>query len=863
MVRGVRTAMARPNEAQLEAWRQIESALGDAMNALMNEEETTQRPLDAQLAFIATHLVQRPPATHEPDVRGNGVETEVEELRKELRTLRAELRAVGAAGDTTRSQVAALQTQVAAAAVLNGRDGHLSNRQLASSISLSISPDVTTKLQTTNLRAEQVIQALSRAERVALADEEVAHEDVSVGGLKVLAGICAMDAGTLKTRAKFPTVTVAGALQEASGKVYFEVEVVSFEGMGPAMIGWGDGSCKGDGVALGAGCDSHSWAFDTRRAQLFHTKGATGILEAKKQAAMRPFARQLAAGDCLGVAADIDTGSLWFSINGGELQPAFGPSLEPPESVPAEEREAWRACRVGPAASTPLEPLVTWTSSWALRVNFGQKKFRHQPSGFEPAFEYDPEMHKPQVQELQRGYCLKDDGTRTKANKMRRAYMLTLEEIIGPDPRQPLLECKTLSGDSFAHRLTLPGYVDAYKSIVQHPGSVVRRTEDAWLCVECINNGSIMSQQLVACNRQCAGITCAVAPRMPMCTCASQLLTRPTCSRVPPDGHSRWSFRRLLTEVALAESAAKAFAPPPTHYYRNLALLADQDWQWTTLLDADKTGFRGFTSFVPVVVSPPSCISVNREGVGGPKLCFDLTNTHYEVSVGKKKVELGDALVQFVWAPDSDTGVHKPIRLDEHNFVFPPLCLFTVIDVHEEVEWEGETFHHQLIKVIASYRGEEQAIKEVEGHEKSKMAGSVKSLHFGTRQDYIQGLDDDLLRKPVCTLREEWERDEEFQFWNVNTRRLEKTTARAEMEYVLNPVPTNTALRDKGNEGYTLEDFQSRINEHVRKHAEKNEVRMLQLTLDELIAVRLYSARLRFDPPACGEPIAHALTRCP
>ena len=123
------------------------------------------------------------------------------------------------------------------------------------------------------------------------------------------------------------------------------------------------------------------------------------------------------------------------------------------------------------------------------------------------------------------------------------------------------------------------------------------------------------------------------------------------------------------------------------------------------------------------------------------------------------------------------------------------------------------------------------------------MCESVVQLQYGTRDAFVQGLDDVLARPPL-TLEQEFARDHSWSDWRGTTYSL-----RAEWVYV-NGAATATpgctpGTRDAQNDGRTPHDFRQLANEHIRRRRERGSATLLEedayLTLNETLAIRLYS----------------------
>jgi Ca2+-binding EF-hand superfamily protein len=123
------------------------------------------------------------------------------------------------------------------------------------------------------------------------------------------------------------------------------------------------------------------------------------------------------------------------------------------------------------------------------------------------------------------------------------------------------------------------------------------------------------------------------------------------------------------------------------------------------------------------------------------------------------------------------------------------------------------------------------------------MCDELASLTYGTRQTYIDGLND-ILHKPILTMEQEWQRE----FTWVD-REDHKYTSAKEWAYVTGPaIPEDCTpgRRDAANEGKTPENFMQEVNDEIRRHwlerKDTHDVPAINLiTLDEVLSVRLYT----------------------
>lgn len=204
----------------------------------------------------------------------------------------------------------------------------------------------------------------------------------------------------------------------------------------------------------------------------------------------------------------------------------------------------------------------------------------------------------------------------------------------------------------------------------------------------------------------------------------------------------------------------------------------------------------------------------------------------------------------------------------------PPNTLFRLKRILKPGEWEVEGCHigkgiddetrpagykvrpnQELLIVTATHRPPaEVSIGRSGGvYTGMKWGQPAVTLRYATRDAFIRGLDD-VLSKPVLTLAQEFDRDMEWEDWKGVRYSL-----RQEWEYVTGEAKPKTGCtpgeRDQNNvyqdedgklRGLTPEMFQVRINHKIFRrryhgHGTSLPLKSAYLTLDEVLAVRLYS----------------------
>lgn len=273
---------------------------------------------------------------------------------------------------------------------------------------------------------------------------------------------------------------------------------------------------------------------------------------------------------------------------------------------------------------------------------------------------------------------------------------------------------------------------------------------------------------------------------------------------------------------------------------------------WEQITQPDRTGFCGLTcSSVLFTIADPAAFS--EKGL----------STIAVAEAGVEYTPCDGDVVRFDSAPpDEDGGQHEPLmRWAEHVGYFPPNTLYHLKVVIPPGEWEsprpGVFPQQRLVVVGATYRSPHEGLPEGSG---GKMVGSVNTLSYANREDYVRGIDD-ITARPSLTMELEFSSRPSFT-WR-DWKGAEYSLAR-EWAYVTGPaVPAagTAGQRDADNGGKTPTDFLAEANAFIarrrselsagdipraRRLQQQSSIALLPeehafLTLDEVLSVRLYS----------------------
>jgi hypothetical protein len=289
-------------------------------------------------------------------------------------------------------------------------------------------------------------------------------------------------------------------------------------------------------------------------------------------------------------------------------------------------------------------------------------------------------------------------------------------------------------------------------------------------------------------------------------------------------------------------------------YYRNLTgygSLALDYPKWKDLENPDATGFTGLTTCAFL------CPSRKTEN-------FDANGWKAQVKHGEFESVDSD-IVAFDSREPDDHGFHHGINIgDKQNFAaYPPYTLFRLQTIFEPGHWTAPgpaglrlRPKCRLLLVSATYRFPDE---RDDGDQSHKLCENSTTLNYGSRFTFIQGLTD-ILGQPTLTMEQEWNRSTRWtdrngnEFWSVS-----------EWKYVNGPaepadcMATVGQIRDEHNAGKRPEDFMDVVNRDIKNHfrVKKDVATALGLrthrftskwreefhllTLDEVLAVRLYT----------------------
>ena len=295
--------------------------------------------------------------------------------------------------------------------------------------------------------------------------------------------------------------------------------------------------------------------------------------------------------------------------------------------------------------------------------------------------------------------------------------------------------------------------------------------------------------------------------------------------------------------------------PSRLYWYRKgFDSLADRDPRWAdaSVERGDATGFRGLSG--SSLVTGTCSASRDVFGEGGFVVRSKGSDGGYVYTMQESDV------VCFETADDDEFGCHSPVMTSKESGVFPPNCLFRLKQVVPAGGWEspvpGVFPRQRLLVFTATYRkpngaacSDDADAEVADGEEASigaKLCGvaDLVTLSYACRKEFVSGLDD-VLARPVLTMALEWDRDMEWKDWKGR-----HYCARDEFQYVCGPaVPLDDCTpgtRDARNGGCMPADFQKRVNKFILNRRQKGHGTFLEdehafLTLDEVLAIRLYS----------------------
>jgi hypothetical protein len=226
--------------------------------------------------------------------------------------------------------------------------------------------------------------------------------------------------------------------------------------------------------------------------------------------------------------------------------------------------------------------------------------------------------------------------------------------------------------------------------------------------------------------------------------------------------------------------------------------LARSEPRWRHLLDADEHGFCGFTSCAQMTF-----LSDSKH--------FGSEGSNYDVVCLTSK------------APTA-AGLHTAVKMDNDNYIVPPLALYEVTNVDEAWTYTDDDHKEhtrRLITVSVTYRLSASAVDaETDTDAANKLATNHTFLSYGGSKDSVRGLGD-IVRDPSFTMEQEFcMRDEH---WTDGGGR--ERSAQEEYDYVVNgkAVASLGAMRcgdqdqgrDTGHSGWTIVRYVEETNKYV------------------------------------------------
>eukprot|EP00966_Prymnesium_polylepis_P098392 2278515-Prymnesium_polylepis.1 len=285
-------------------------------------------------------------------------------------------------------------------------------------------------------------------------------------------------------------------------------------------------------------------------------------------------------------------------------------------------------------------------------------------------------------------------------------------------------------------------------------------------------------------------------------------------------------------------SSDDALPPMLFRHLRGFNSLARVDPKWEKLETPDRTGFRGLCSNgITVADCDP-----DNFGQDGYRRRF--------AQGGEIKYITEDSpVVGFVSRDEDATGAHSAVlTYTETTGMFPPNTLFRLKEVKEPGTWRapGNVYPKQwLLVVTATFLPPPRDYTiGVSGEATAKLCPAPITLSYGNRASYTDGIDE-LISKPLLTLEQEFGREYTWQDWKGVSYSLKD-----EWKYVNGPAVTKMdctpGTRDKDNNGLKPEAFRKKGNDWISEQRKKGigeqfPEALAKLTLDEVLAIRLYS----------------------
>ena len=204
-------------------------------------------------------------------------------------------------------------------------------------------------------------------------------------------------------------------------------------------------------------------------------------------------------------------------------------------------------------------------------------------------------------------------------------------------------------------------------------------------------------------------------------------------------------------------------------------------------------------------------------------------------------------IVGFVSAPADELGAHSAVlTYSGYTGAFPPKTLFRLQRIIPPGEWEapgGINPRQRLLVVTATFMPPNRSKNDVgTGGPDGKLCASVTTLSYGSRRDFIRGLDD-VTAQPVLTMEHEFSRQHTWK-----DKRGVEYSLQSEWAYVNGPAKSTKGCtpgtRDMGNDGKTPTSFLADINAFIRERCAARKgmrTELMELILEEVLAIRLYS----------------------
>ena len=297
---------------------------------------------------------------------------------------------------------------------------------------------------------------------------------------------------------------------------------------------------------------------------------------------------------------------------------------------------------------------------------------------------------------------------------------------------------------------------------------------------------------------------------------------------------------------------------------RGGGLAVDVDEQFAALSIPDANGFRGFSCAGEIYAYGDGALDKMFPGDGRPprvKVMKHGVEYYLEVPEGGRT----DVIAIIPKMPDESGRLHSPVHTTKDGYRVPPNSLVTFKRYHKPGEWVAAngvrprcgcydvtvTFHPPKMGAPALQRAETSG--------NNKMTAAAQTLNYADRRTYARGLRE--LEGPLSlTMEQEWLRDERWKAHDGShfSAALEYAYARGTAGQVPRsrsvgepPISTEGFLdtfagrRDELNAGVTLQDFVERANAYVHERAAIEglpvEPSLHLLDREEVLSLRLYT----------------------